>query len=329
MRALLTTNKNKYIIIAALAVLAAVLIKFTLGGNHDPLSLNHKKLPAGHPPVYVNSLTFEGENFPVGVQFADGKLLVTYYNLAKVDLFSPGGQKLGSFTTDQDSKPGLPYNMAMGGGKLAITDFVNGRVAFYSLDGTDAELDTVYEHSTAKDKLKPFSIYYAEPYFYVTDQDFKGWLVLDTDGKLVKMVAVKGENKEFKIPGQKEAPKLKPLTSAFGILVTEDKRVIISDPIGAQIKVYDASGKFLYNFEKTTSEKALQYPRGMIMDGLGRVHVVDKKSNNIFVYDNYGKYLFSYAGEKLMGPSTVAVNQKDRAIYISNTEKREISIWGY
>lgn len=327
-------DKKKLIMIISLLVLAAavmILQNFNQTEKGE-INLAHTKLPAAHKPVYINKISFaaEKETYPVGVLAAQGNLLVTYYNRELVDLFSLGGRKLGGFKAESTGKKGFPYNMAIIGDQIAITDFVNGALGFYKIDGDNVDFQAVYTQSTAKAKLVPLSIFTQGPNYYLIDKNFRGWLVLDSLGKLVKKVPVQGEDKQFNAPGTaEESIKRKALVSPFGIIVTQDKRFIISDSTGAQIKVYDYNGKYLYDFEKGPAQNQLMYPRGMAVDGHGRIHVVDKKVNKVFVYDNYGKFLLSYGEGELNGPSSITVNEKKRVIYIANTEKQEISIWGY
>lgn len=327
-------DKKKLIIIISLLVLAATVIILQISDRTEKgeLKLTHTKLPAAHKPVYINKISFaaEKETYPVGVLAAQGNLLVTYYNRDIVDLFSLGGRKLGGFKAKSTGEKGFPYNMAVKGDQLAITDFVNGAIGLYQIDGDDVDFQAVYTHNTAKSKLAPFSVFAQGSYYYLTDKNFRGWLVLNSLGKIVKRVSVKGENKQFEAPGStKESIKKKALVSPFGIIVTQDKRFVISDATGGQIKVYNYDGKYLYDFEKGPAKDQLMYPRGMAVDGYGRIHVVDKKANKIFVYDNYGKFLLTYGEAQLNGPSTITVDEKKRIIYIANTEKQEISIWGY
>ena len=60
----------------------------------------------------------------------------------------------------------------------------------------------------------------------------------------------------------------------------------------------------------------------------GRIHVVDAEPAGVKVFDSLGKYVLSY-GTELRQPNGIAIDQKRRLIFISDTALHAIAVYKY
>jgi hypothetical protein len=76
--------------------------------------------------------------------------------------------------------------------------------------------------------------------------------------------------------------------------------------------------------------EALERPGSIALDGVeavrnnevqpggGRVHVLDKKNNEIVVYASEGHYLFSYGGGQMKTPGDLVIDKEQRVIFVAD-----------
>jgi DNA-binding beta-propeller fold protein YncE len=113
-------------------------------------------------------------------------------------------------------------------------------------------------------------------------------------------------------------------------------RVYVSDGNNGRISVWDAQGKFLFNFGRGTGEGALSLPRGMMIDQSERLYVVDAVGQNIKVYDvsaSEPRFLFVFgdygSDDGLFNyPNDIALDNSGR-LYIVDRENNRVQVWSY
>jgi len=304
--------KKKSFIITALFVMIAVATGaawMVYRKADKPLTLKHRSLREKDVPVYLGEIRVPDDKKPAWVYVYEKKLFVSYFGEERVDIFSPEGVKKGSFRAKITKGRGAPQGMVSTARGLLIADYLNGGIGFYAPNGR--LLDAYYE-TAEKRQIKPVSAAVYGEVLYVTDVNINGWLAVFQDGEMI--MEVKGDNEKKKL----EFP--------YGIVVTSDGRVVVTDPAGGKVKVFNCAGWFAYDFP--TADIGMKNPQGIAVDGFGRIHIVDNGVGKVFVFDNLGKFMFTY-GKELLNPSTLAIDRKNRIIYIANTEKHAISVWGY
>ncbi len=124
----------------------------------------------------------------------------------------------------------------------------------------------------------------------------------------------------------------------------------MSDAKSGEVKAFTCSGRSAHLFEKDGAA-ALKTPMGIAQDDLpspalleektkiftpsknrpndqGRIHVVDAAPAAVKVFDSQGKYVLSY-GTELKQPNGIAIDQKRRLIFISDTALHAIAVYKY
>ncbi|MFZ5639820.1 MAG: hypothetical protein ACOY4Q_03915 [Bacillota bacterium] len=300
---------RKPIVLALLTILFITVNWGIYNIYYKKIELAHMPLKPAEPPVYLGEIKLGGDKKPAWVYVYEEKVYVNYFNQEKVDILTPEGKKTKDFRAKITKGQGAPQGMFKSGSRLLVADFQNGGIGLYADNGR--LLDAYYE-TAEKRQIKPVSAAVYENVFFITDVNINGWMAVLDDGEMIMEVKGDDEKKKLEFP--------------YGIAVTDDGRVIITDPAGGKVKVFACAGWYAYDI--AAAQVGLQNPQGVAIDGFGRIHIVDNGTGKIFVFDNSGKFMFTY-GRDLKNPSTVAVDKKNRVIYITNTEKGSLSVWGY
>ena len=285
---------------------------FSPGGGQG-IELEHRAAGQQEKPIYLGEIRDfgrgPGKDKPAWVYVYEDNLYVSYFDREIVDILTLKGEKTGDFRAKITKSPGAPEGMFKTGDKLLIADYHNGGLGIYRENGM--LFDAYYETAEGR-QIKPVGITANKNVFYLTDVSINGWLAVLDDGEMIMEVRGDDEKKGLEFP--------------YGIVVTDDGRVVVTDPAGGKVKAFTCSGRYAYDFP--VSEAGLTNPQGIDIDGFGRIHIVDNGTGKIFVFDNKGRFMFTY-GKDLLNPSTIAVDDDKRIIYIANTEKNSISVWGY
>lgn len=261
------------------------------------------------PPHFVSSIKLPEDGKPAWVYAGNNNIYVSYFGREFIDIFTPEGKQTKSFSAALKGGFGSPQGIAISGNRLLVADYKNKALIFFSLTGDYIES---FGKLPNNDEFIPVGVAVYNRVFYITDKKVHGWMAIGDDGELINVVQGKGTRDSLQFP--------------YGIAVTEDGRIIVTDPQDGKIKAFACVGRYAYDFP--TTEVGLLNPQGVAVDGLGRIHVVDNGTNRVFVFDNLGHYLFKY-GKDLLGPSNIAVDKERQRIYITNTEKGNLSVWSY
>lgn len=113
-------------------------------------------------------------------------------------------------------------------------------------------------------------------------------------------------------------------------------RIYISDGNNGRISVWDKDKNFLFNFSGGTAEGALSLPRGIFIDYLDRLFVVDAVGQDVKVYDVSGEepaFLYAFGDwgidDGLFNYPNDIVVAKDGLLYIVDRENDRIQVWSY
>ncbi len=114
------------------------------------------------------------------------------------------------------------------------------------------------------------------------------------------------------------------------------QRIYVTDGNNGRISVWGGPDEFLFSFGRGIGEGALGLPRGAVMDGRDRLHVVDAVEQKVKVYDVSGaepEYLFAFGdwgnGDGLFNfPNDIALDATGR-LYIADRENNRIQVWSY
>lgn len=291
---------------------AGIMLLIALGGLTVYLQSHgyrHRVTTIKEPPVLVDKFQTRQGAKPAWVYWSEGKLFVSYYDSDVIDICSPEGKLLKSFVGTVNKGEGAPQGMGMVSGRLFVADYTNKALEVF---GPQGDFQEAFNKKPNQEEIIPVGVAVYNRVVYVTDKKTKGWMAIGDDGEFISVAGGTSEKDTMEFP--------------YGIVVSSDGRVVVTDPVLGKIKAFSCRGAFAYDF--VGSELGLKNPEGISMDGLGRFQVVDNGSNQIFVYSNTGYLLFRY-GDGLDRPSTITVDEIARHIYVANTEKNEIVVYGY
>ncbi len=303
-------RSNKFsisIIIGFICLCSLVSVGIWYYLSHRTINTKHVFRTVYEPPIHLGEIHLEKGAKPAWVYCNNDRLYLTSYDNETVEVLSLQGKKISSFTPKLPGYGCSPQGLAKIDDKMLIADYASGSLAL--VDSVGKVLDGFFE-TPNKLKFRPVGIWSRNKVFYVTNVLSNGWMAIGNDGYLINVVQGAGESN---------------LGFPYGIVVTDDGRVIVTDPKAGKIKAFTCAGRYIYDFE--TSPIGLKNPQGLTIDGYARIHVVDNGTGKVFVYDNTGKFLFTY-GEGLKNPSTISIDIKNRVAYITNTENETISAWG-
>jgi len=234
---------------------------------------------------------------------------------------------------------------------LSLSSYVDGRVGGLLLGSTyvyNVFQDNVYyqpfgqEETTlpAPDKMitwSPLGLHIdAENNLFVTDVTEGKNRVLEfalpDEPILVSWKGIQLLQSDFGKSGQGKGAFLFP----NDVAVDSQGRIYISDGNNGRISVWDKEKNFLYNFSGSTADSALSLPRGIFIDYLDRLFVVDAVGQNVKVYDVSGQeptFLYAFGDwgvdDGLFNYPNDIVVAEDGLLYIVDRENDRIQVWSY
>lgn len=242
-----------------------------------------------------------------------------------------------------------PLSAASYRGIVAVTDSDRGAIKFYRKDGSylttinvgqnsylvalafnregtlfasDKATGNVYVYPTLKSaegsfklklkKVRPLSLATDETSLYIIDSLTRQLLVVPFD----------------KIRSSLEPAGFGSFNYANGLAVN-DKKIFVADSNNGRVKVLTVKGKALKQWKQKFS-----LPRGLAVDSLNRVHVVDTFANQVSVFDTEGNYMFSYgqAGSEdsqFYFPNGIAIDSQSGHIYITDKTNNRVVVFGW
>ncbi len=295
------------------------------------------------PPVFIglHSIAEAGELRPFALALNEGKLLVSYLGTDRIDEFSGKLELLRTLHLLPDEQASIT-GLAAEGDRIYATDFKSGDllVADYK---TGKLVQSYGLLPDGKSRMKAIGVTYYKNNLYVSDVASQKMLAIGAttekdardEGELI-VGFPNGRPNEFEL-GYPTAS-----------MVTPDGRLLVSDAKSGEIKAFTCNGRSAHLFEKE-GEARLKTPMGIAMDNMpspvlqakktevfdpsgvndqGRIHVVDAELAKVKVFDSLGKYVLTY-GQELRQPNGIAVNQKRRLIFISDTKLHAIAVYKY
>ncbi|PLX88716.1 MAG: hypothetical protein C0618_03670 [Desulfuromonas sp.] len=261
------------------------------------------------------------ERSPQALAAASGKLYVSYQRLNMVDVLDYQGVRLKFF----DPYPKGPINAV----SLATDRWNN----LYLVDARNHSILVFDEELTFQsffppDRMNPADVASVNVPSGITINRSNVY-VADMGSSMAKSFMMDG-NFVLAVPGtgKTEREPWHPID----IEITDDGRILVSDLKNRNISVFNCIGNFAHEFAIPEGRDRLQLPGGLAIDSEGRVHVLDRGSQKIFVYDNYGRFLFTYGltGEgplRLKSPMGIAIDKEKNLIFIADSGNRKIDVW--
>ena len=260
---------------------------------------------------------------PQGLAIYQDKLYVSYNQLNIIDIFDYQGKRLDMFVPYQQRPINVVALEFDRHGNVYLIDTKNKTIMVFDQNNSFLYLfpPNNVESSTGEFVEIPISITIENNLIFITDMADNSVKMFSSSGEY--LMSIKGS-------GTEEAEPWTPV--AVG--QTKDGRFIVSDIMAKNITVFSCDGKFAHIFNDAEGPLKLTAPVAMAIDHLGRVHVMDNDKNLIFVYDNYGRFLFTYGesnapASAIQRPRSIAIDRINNQIFIANSVSKNISVWSY
>lgn len=278
------------------------------------------------PPRYVFSIT--GVTTPEAVAVSpDGQrvYVVESGDERLVRVFSPTGQPLGTLAV-----PGtrisfrLPLSVAVAqDGRVFVSDRIRAAIDMFSPEG--AYIGSYRPEAVMDEPWLPLGLSF---------DSLSRLLVTDhREGK--HRVLVFRPNEYLDLAFGEEGQAAGQFSFPYTTVVDSKGQIYVSDSNNARIEVFSAEGQPLSVLNSTDPKGGLGLPRGMALDSLERLHVVDGATHSVMVYEAASppKFLFTFgtlgtsAGE-FRYPSGIAIDKFDR-IYVADRDNNLVQVWSY
>jgi DNA-binding beta-propeller fold protein YncE len=310
-----------------LVVLLNALIAFWLVWTGKPATQLPvvKALTRNQPPHFLFSIY--GVDRPLGIALspdgqriyvaeADGERLVR--------IFDRSGKPLGSLEppTEQWATRSPRFVTVDPGGQVYVSDRTILDVLVYSPDGK-----LVSEVGNPEDggTWAPLALAVGpngDLYATEASVDKQRVVVFDNLGQPRLVFGEPGEN-----PGQ--------ILFANGVVTDEKGRVFVSNGNNGRVDIFAPDGTYLESISASDAG-ALSLPRGLAMDDLGRLYVVDTVNQNVVVFDVTGprpKFLFSFGNYGIGDgewryPVGIATDGGGR-VYVTDRINNRVQVWSY
>lgn len=293
-----------------------------------------RAIARGTPPTYLFSIYGVNEPFGVAVSPDGNRVYVTESGGERqLKIFDREGRPIIS-VSPANSNPGsrsFVYATVDEAGNVYAVDRISGVIFSYDQDGRPVkQIVPSYDESTEKLKEEyswtPLGIApMRQGGFLVTNvtEGKHGILGIDFDGKVLWGFGKEGEEADqFEFPNQ---------------AISDGKgRIYVSNGNLRRVTVFEENGRLIGNFGTASSKEGVQLPRGMVIDDLDRLYVVDAFDHGVKVFDlavSPPKFLFAFGKFGAMNgefqyPNGIARDITGR-LYVTDRDNNRVQVWGY
>lgn len=289
-------RKEEWLILAGISLVLVLLFFALQSFSPKPVSI------AGEP--HFESSIGRGElKNPLAVAIYKNIVAVTSSDEASIKIFSVEGKLIKQIKIAKSYPSSLAFN---DNGMLFVGDLANK--AIYKIQ---VLLNSKVEKLKLKSSLTPQAIAVLNGNLFVYDGAAQKLKIIKADLRTVDFI----KDKSFK------------LSYANGIYA-DGNNVYISDSNGRRVLKLDASG----NYHGTLKNFSL--PRGVAVDSLSRLHVVDTFAHTVKVFAPEGRILFNYGSEgsediNFYFPNGLAIDSIKGKIYITDKGNSRLQVWGW
>lgn len=119
----------------------------------------------------------------------------------------------------------------------------------------------------------------------------------------------------------------KSLVKPFGITITKEERIIVTDTAQKNIFIFDRKNDKVSIIQEFNKQR-LESPIDVASDNKGNIYVSDSKQGYVYVFDQHGSYKYKIGGDaKLHRPTGIVINNEMERIYISDTVTGSIKVF--
>jgi YYY domain-containing protein len=253
---------------------------------------------------------FSGMREPRGVAVdGRGRLWVADFGNSRLRVFDPFGGFLGGWGGRGGGTFGLrePCGVAVRDDVVYVADTWNGRIQSFTIDGK--------WKAAARDLFGPRGITVApDGTVWVTDTGNKRLVAFDSELKQLRTIGRLGTGPvEFSDP--------------VGIAAGKDGSLYIADAGNQRIQVLDANSRFVRQIP--IADWKIGVEPQLDVDEDGTLYVSNPTRNVLLQLDPSGAVKKTYthddAGQQLSKPSGVAIDRKNRLLYLINSGNNKVS----
>lgn len=249
----------------------------------------------------------------------NGQIYTSNNSLHMVEVIRPGKREPDSFG-GQGSLPGqmmYPYGIGiLPEGGVLVAETGNRRIQQFAADGEFIQTFTGAGGKTGLNKPGPVHVD-SKGNVYVGDIGGAQVLVFDKKATLLRTI--------------------KNVSYPHGIAVDEQNRKIyVSDAGQAIVRVFaldDREGRQVDVIRSFAPGMSFGMVRGLAVDKLGRLYVVDSLAGTVRVFDKDGAFLFSFGEQgfgdgEMLYPTQIFIDNSGK-IFIADWGNNRIQVWGY
>jgi hypothetical protein len=297
----------------------------------------HQPLPLDSQPVQLTSFQVRegGKDLsPQNVAIGHDSIYVSFIGESLIQVYSPTLKQLGSLHLDKPAVI-IPTTMAVTDSQLVIADTIKGLIAIFDNDG--GYINSVAWYPGRSVRVRPTQI----------ATDGRLLTVVDPKAAQVAVISLVNQQPFFDflelmdlIPGEDHSRLHEPSTAC----IAPEGSIWIGDTSG-KAAIYSPAGDFVNELEQpkltkiTTpicfavaddSKSATPTSKEHWQPDLIRVHLLDKMTGKVYVYDLSGRLKLVYPQDRdLQQPTSIAVNSLRREIFITESTTRSITVFGY
>lgn len=266
-----------------------------------------------------------------------------------------------AFYGEGQNKLKKPMAVAVGNGKIYVSDAELNKVLVFELDGKF--VNSFGQAGTKEGQFQfPYGLAVDEDgLLYVADRDNRRIQVFDATGKFLRVLAgpdrvgsaaglyyragllyvaeLQGRVSVFKLSGEKVL-EIKPTgdqTLSFPNAVAVDKggKIYVADSNNYRVSVFDPKGQFLSFFQGSTSadNNPFGLPRGIAISNKDVVLVVAGMSHQVHGLSLAGEEYFRFGkmgteNNEFLFPNGIFVDSSGR-VYVTDTQNHGVKVYGY
>ena len=212
----------------------------------------------------------------------------------------------GTFLRSISGIPGDPWGLSIQGNRLAVGNSGAHYVRIYDVNGTFIKQFGTYGKGVGEFD-QPRGVSFApNGDLWVADRVNHRVQIFDGNGTYLRQIGHLSENPGLYWP-QAVA---KDLSNYYFSDTGNNRVVVMSQADGSYVRTIARSG---------TDPGQVLDPRGIALDGQGRIYVADSGNNRVQIFENNGTYVRSIGGAEVFSDAWGVAVAKDGTVYVSDS----------
>ena len=301
----------------------------------------HQPLPIDSPPVELTSFQIraDGQDLtPNSIAICHDSIFVSFCNKSLIQIYSRNLKLVNSISL---AEPGIvtPVAIAVTDSQLIVADTLKGLIAVYDHDGR--YISSVAWYPGRKIRVRPIHLATDGSLLAFVDAQTKQVTIVSLIERqpyydFLEMTDVIRSDSRARL----NSPSCALIAPEGSIWVgnTEPGKGLIFSPTGdfqneieqpAITKLSSPADFAVADFSTTVAKGRTPSPKHLQPSQI-RIHLLDKVTGKVCVYDLTGKLTLVYPQDRnLNQPTAIAISSRLRQIFISESENRSITVFGY